>query len=755
MELEKVQRAMTRQLRQWVILLAVSLVVVTPAIGQQHVVTGKVIDASTGDGIPTATVAIVDTRMGTAADGEGNFTIAMPHNNHVLRISAIGFDARVLVIHDHSEPITVVLQPSVIQFDEVVVSTTGSRINDPAASPHNMNGVEALLDRVPGADFLQRANFAWEPVVRGMSGGQVALVIDGMKIVGACVDKMDPTSAYVEVENLEKLELTKGGFDLTQGSQIGGSINLTTQKPTYDQPLYGNAEVGFESASTLRRGRVVVGASHHNTSIRGSYSYKMASDFRPGGSSTIYNSGYRKNNFKFDVSQRLNASHELSASVLGDNAWDVGYPVLLMDATLAKARIYSLTHSWLPAAAGNVQGLETRVYYNTIDHYMDDFEREVLDRPVMRGMNMPMYGYTRTGGAISTLNAGFGKQQLRLTLDTYQTKSFGDMWMFSVFENIPDMYLLNLGDVVVQQGALAADLSTPIGHRINARFNARVDYSPRDVRNEQAIAILAGRWGTDDLSKRYLLGGASASFEYVVNPATRLRLSMANVGRLPTHVENYGHYIYNYVDGYFYSGDPNLKPERSSQVEIGVERWTSRYGFKAAVYTNYVRNYIYGVGDDGLSDTSETLRFRVFSNADAAILTGGELSGVVSVAEGVELAGTASYTYGQNLEVGEPMYLIPPLTGLVSLRVERGRWWGEYEARMAMPQNRVARIAADELGTDGYLVNNIRGSYSPSQKIEIKAGVENIFDVLYHEHLSFGDLPSLGRNIYSAVAVKL
>ena len=481
----------------------------------------------------------------------------------------------------------------------------------------------------------------------------------------------------------------------------------------------------------------------------------MASDFRPGGSSSVYKSGYRKNNYKFDVSQRFGKKHEVAASVLGDNAWDVGYPVLLMDATLAKAKIYSLTHSWLPSMSGMFQGLETRVYYNTVDHYMDDFKREVLDRPVMRGMNMPMYGYTRTGGAISTLNLGLGHRQLRLTLDTYQTKSFGDMWMFSVFENIPDMYLLNLGDVVVQQGALAADFSTPIGNRVNARFNARVDYSPRDVRHEQAIAILEGRWGTDDLSKDYLLGGASASFEYVANQKTRLRLSLANVGRLPTHVENYGHYIYNYVDGYFYSGDPNLKPERSSQVELGVERWTGRYGFKAAVYTNYVTNYIYGTSDDGLSDTSETLRFRVYSNADAAVLAGGELSAVVSIAEGIELAGTTSYTYGQNLEVGEPMYLIPPLTSLLSLRAERGRWWGELEARMAMPQNRVASIAADELGTDGYLVNNVRGSYSPTNQIEIKFGVENIFDLLYHEHLSFGDLPSLGRNMYTAVAVRM
>ncbi|NND69984.1 MAG: TonB-dependent receptor [Rhodothermales bacterium] len=731
------------------------VVAISQQTSAQSALVGHVVDASSGEGVVMASVIIVNTQVGVATDRDGHFSLILPDGKSVLRVSAIGYDSKLVEVDDPSKHLHITLQPSIIQFDEVVVSTVGPRVNDPAASPHNMRGVEDLMDRIPGADFLQRANFAWEPVVRGMSGGQVGLVIDGMKVTGACVDRMDPTSAYVEVENLEKLELTKGGFDLTKASQIGGTINLTTQKPRFDRPFYGDAEFGFESAASLRRGRLVAGAAKGNTSVRGSYSYKMANDFRVGGPGEITNSGYRKNNYKLDLSQRIGSSHEVAASFLGDNAWDVGYPVLLMDATLAQARIYSLTHSWIPKSSAAVQSLETRAYYNTVDHYMDDFERDVLDRPVMRGMNMPMYGYTRTAGSISTLDLGLGTRQLRLTLDAYQTKSFGDMWMFSVFENIPDMYLLNLGDVVVQHGALSADFASPVTSRLNARVNARVDLSPRDVKKEEAIAILEGKWETTDLSNRYLLGSASASFEFALSKTTRTRLSLAHVGRLPTHVENYGHYIYNYVDGYFYSGNPRIKPERSSQVELGLERWTQRFGIRAAAYTNYVRNYIYGVNDEGLVNTSETLRFRVFTNADAAVLAGGELSAVVRLAEGLEVAGTTSYTYGQNLDAGEPMYLIPPLTSLLSVRLDRGRWWGEAEARMALPQNRVARITADELGTDGYLVANLRGSFKPRTGVEVKVGVENLFDTLYHEHLSFGDLPSLGRNIYGALALSL
>ena len=76
--------------------------------------------------------------------------------------------------------------------------------------------------------LLSRANFAQEPVIRGLSGGQIGLVIDGMPVIGACVDKMDPSTSYVEADNLQRLELSKGGFDLTNSF-----ANWWDHKPGY------------------------------------------------------------------------------------------------------------------------------------------------------------------------------------------------------------------------------------------------------------------------------------------------------------------------------------------------------------------------------------------------------------------------------------------------------------------------------------------------------------------------------------------
>ncbi|MCY4160192.1 MAG: TonB-dependent receptor [Bacteroidetes bacterium] len=744
-----------RSIHLW-LLLYTYFVLCPTQLNAQDTVHGQVMDALTKTGIEFASVVVLNTDMGTITGSDGHFQLTLPAGEYSLRVSFIGYTSvehSIFINSNSQDHLTISLLPAVISVDEVVVESIAPRINDPAAHSHHLKATEDLLDRVPGTDFAQRANFAWEPVIRGLSGGQIGLVIDGMKIVGACVDKMDPSSSYVEVENLKKIELTKGGFDLTQSSQIGGTINLVTQKPRYDQPLYADAELNYSSAANLRQGRISGGTSYKNTSFRGSFSYKEADSFSAGRGKLVSGSGFKKNNYKFAVSQRIGQTNEFTASFLGDNAWDVGYPVLLMDAILAKAKIYSLTHTWEPELKF-ISRWETRIYSNSVDHWMGDFGRNVRARIVMRAMNMPMFGKTRTTGGLSTVELVRGRHRLEATLDAYQTKSFGDMWMFSVFDHIPDMYLLNLGDVQVLHGAITLEFTTLLSNDLTARLGVRLDHSPRNVQQQEASAVLQGRWGVSNLDQAYTFTGISFSLTKAIRSKNLLRISLANVRRPPTHVENYGHYVYNYIDGYFYTGNPHLKPERSTQIELGIERWTSSLGLRVNVFGNYIRHYIVGRHDGDLLGNA-ILRFRTYQNASAALLLGGELSAVFDFGNWLEWSTTASYTHGQNLELNEPMYLIPPLTGWSSVRIMNDRWWSEFELRMAMPQNRVARILAEEDGTDGYFAMNLRGGVKLRSGIELKAGINNVFDVYYHKHLSYGNLPSLGRDFYLTLSYSI
>ena len=718
---------------------------------------GRVLDAASGQPVPLATVWAEDVRCGAAADVEGRFTLRLAPGPYTLRVSAVGYEAaRVRVEVPRDEPLDVHLRTSVVPMEEVIVSESAAT-GDLAAPQENLGATEDLLQRVGGVGLIQRANFAWEPAIRGMSGGQVGLVIDGMKVYGACVDKMDPASSYVEPENLEKVEVTKGAFDLTRTSQIGGTVNLVTEKPDFSRPYALMAETGYETVAALRRVRLAGGAARGRFAVRGSVSYRKAGDFAPGGREAVDYSGFEKRNYKASLAARLAEGHRLTASFLGDDAWNVGYPVLLMDATLAQARLYSLAYEGTPDVRP-VEQIEARLYHNRVDHWMDDRHRDVMAREVMRGMYMPMYGNTRTWGGLARLHAAFGENRLGLTLDLHRVGQFGDMWMYSLFPNIPDMYLLNVGDVVATNAAATLAYQRPLTDRLRLRTDVRLDLSWRDARREAMASIFRSRYGLEDLARRYRLLSASATLTYAVGPVTRLRLALARAARLPTNVENYGHYVYNYVDGYFYTGDPGLAPERSRQVEVGLEHTTGRLGLRLAAFYHHLRDYIIGTSDagigSGLGGRTSAYRFRVYANAERAYLTGGEASALVMLGSGWEAATSVSYTHGHNRTLGEPLPMIPPLGGSARLRHEHGTWWAEAESRWAIAQNRVS-LVSDEDATDGFNVVGVRAGWRVTSELELKAGVENVFDAFYHEHLAIGNLPGRGRNAFAALALAL
>ena len=59
-----------------------------------------------------------------------------------------------------------------------------------------------------------------------MATERTVVTIDGMRIFGACTDKMDPVTSYVEVSNLSEATISSGQQGSCHGNTIGGSIDL-------------------------------------------------------------------------------------------------------------------------------------------------------------------------------------------------------------------------------------------------------------------------------------------------------------------------------------------------------------------------------------------------------------------------------------------------------------------------------------------------------------------------------------------------
>ncbi len=707
---------------------------------QEMTIRGLVADAQSGEPLIGVNIVISNSNRGAVTDDSGRFVIPMAGGADRLHFSHVGYADREMAVPGCVDPWMVVRMYAVAipLADEVVIY--GERQN--ACRCEKRSDLNGLMKEVTGVDQIERAHFASEPVIRGMS--TVSTTIDGMKVFGACVDHMDPINAYVETENLKSLEISKGGFDLSHSGVFGGSVNLVTNKPEFGQPIAGEAEIGYESVSRLRRGRAMVNFSHDNWAWRGTMSTKRSGDMTAGNGQRVGSSGFSKDNFKIDVARQA-GDHEFCASLIGDHAWDIGYPAMLMDARKTISYIMSVDDDWKrPVRA--VDRATIRVYFSTIRHWMDDYDRDVSARNVMTGMFMPMYGSTRTFGALTRWYVSSGNHATVYAVDYHHLEAFADMDMISQQPGVSPMYVVNVGDAHVDNLSVVADHTRLWPGRWSLRWGGRVEFSARGLSNRDGRRVLEGAIGRH-IHNRVLAGvNTSATVRKGVTDESSITLKLARNQRMPSHLENFGFYVYNLADGFFYTGNPRLKPETSYQAEIGGELERTTWRSAVALHYTHIENMILGVFQ------SET--FKQYGNVSRARMAGVEWENQWKATSALSIEGGLSLVSGHNVSLDEPLPFVPPLKGRITASYGKDAWSAQAEWVWASSQNRTAHRTTLEDRTPGYHVVHVRASKDIGRHVTCKFGIENVLDRLYHDHMSVNNFPAPGRNAYVAVLVK-
>lgn len=638
--------------------LGLGALTVAPAAAQPaaavagHVMTahGHVMTAH-GHGLVGARVVLVrnagrpdaDTVARDVTAAAGAFRLAVAPGAYALHVRAPGFAPRALAVVAPATGLHVMLEagglaPMASSVHEVVVSVDAT----PGVVPERRTSTEDVLSRLPGVQTAARGGFAWEPQIRGMMLGPVALTLDGVPVAGACIDRMDPASSYVEPENLARIDVRRGGASLDGAMQNAGSLDLVTEDPTWGPPRV-RVETAAEWPTGLRRVGGVAGVSAGRWAMRASGVYRQAARYVPGGgASALDHSGYTKRNARLAVAWRPAPSTVVTAQGLVDDAWNVGYPVLLMDATLAQGRIAMLRLEHRPEASR--PSYDVRLYANRVDHAMDDRHRDVLARPVMRGMYMPMTGTTDAVGLRADVGTSRGPWAVSAMADVHRQRQAGTMWMYSLYPGIADMALRNVGDARALNGAAAVTVTRRLALRprtgrdpdggdasdaglLDVTAQVRLDATRRDVGDAASRALLIARTpGLDTTAVALAAPSVSLRLAYTATDALHLHASLARTARLPTLVEHYGHYVYDYRDGTFYTGRPSLGAEVSTGLDVGATWHGPRGSLDATVFATAFTDHIAGA-DDPTVPGGATYRFRVYDGTGAMRLVGAEVDG--------------------------------------------------------------------------------------------------------------------------------
>ena len=247
--------------------------------------------------------------------------------------------------------------------------------------------------------------------------------------------------------------------------------------------------------------------------------------------------------------------------------------------------------------------------------------------------------------------------------------------------------------------------------------------------------------------------------DFTVSENWTLTAGFGQAQRPPTLIERY-------ADGLFLSlaqtgfsrmiGNPTLRPERNWQIDMGLEGEYEKWRGKANVFHAWVYDYITWQ-DDTVADFMDARLLR-FVNTDLATLTGFELSGEYDLFPRLSAFGKMSYVEGRDQEIDAPLPGIAPLDTTLGLRLhdtDKGRRWGvECAARVVTTQDRLGTIrllgttdTVIEERTPGFTVWNLRGYYNYTKDFTLIAGIANLFDRNYQEHL---DLRLLGPTGFGA-----
>lgn len=701
---------------------------------------GRVSDEN---GTPIPYAHVMTAGRGTSCDASGRFTLRIEPGPCVLTASAMGYAPRSVEVSGSGGSILIEIKltetPLTLQ-DAVVIY--GERDHAYSAA-HKRNSIDDHFREIDGVHTLRRANFASEPVIRGYNADRISIVVDGVSVHSACVDRMDPVSAYVETENLDRMEIDKGGFDLSYGRQIGGTVNLVPEKPSLERPLSVRSSMSYEHASALKRMMTIVQHGGKQWAFRLSASGKRAGDYRAGGGKRISNSGYDKVNVHAGVLVQPSERTTFDVSAIVDGAWNIGYPSMIMDARRTKAALINLNYTERPRAG--MTEWSARLYANRIEHWMDDDDRDVTQRDVMPDMHMPMFGRSATVGARAEAIWLGARRLFKVTLDGHRVGAFADMRMKPIDPDVDDMYLVNLSDIADTRASMTLDWRRHLGTLWEWRVSVRGDMIHRDPSDGDGIRSLRIFYPTEDLS--WTRGSISAGTQWIWqwNTTQRLTFSLSRLSRAPTMIETHGYFLYNAQDGRIYVGNPKLLDEIKTQVEIQWHRTTGRVQSDVALYVNEISNYIIGRPWDD--------EYYTYAGLRNARMIGTEAS--------VDFLWTRTWTSkvsvtamrGTNRDDGEPLPQITPVQGSVSQRWEPVRHRHEVIVRWAAPQRRVSSITQED-HTKGYWTLDWNATLQLSDRVELRTGVENIFDKRYHDHLSFNNLPARGRNIYAGLEVR-
>ena len=608
------------------------------------------------------------------------------------------------------------------------------------------------------------------PIVRGLIGSGILMLVDGMRLNNA-IFRSAPNQyfALVDPYNVERIEVVREASSTLYGSDaMGGVINVITPVPRFATErwqLHGQALGQFSSADTGWVNRVSLQGGKTGVGLSGGFTYQDHNDLRGGGDTGVQRpSGYTV--YAGDGTVFLERGrHDLLLSfqylqqpktprfdelVPGFGQTQPSSAVFFFE---PNDRLFLHARYRLRNPVPLVDRLEFNIAF-----------QEINDDRRTRGFTSMREDRERNGDSLIGLTL-----QLTSQWRDWMTFTYGGEIYLDEVRSSRTGRDINTGATSILQGRFADGSSVNsfglyvqdeirLHPRLTAILGLRFSYFDVDIPQADR-----GEGAEAHLSPSDLTG--SVGLVYHLTPAVNLVTNFGRGFRVPNvfDLSTLGPRAGNR----FSIPNPNLTPEEVFTVDAGVKVKLARFAGEIFGFYSDYRNKIEdnltgecfrdGVGIVSPAQCQPTDRLVVQSqNLNTVTLYGVEVGGRLQMLDNLDAYGTLTYTWAEeefrdNTIV--PADRIPPLNGQLGLFYRPiPRLWVEPFVRFAGRQDRLSdrdrvdpRINPD--GTAGWMTANIRLGWDISENFRGRLAVENIFDQPYREHGSGINAPGINAII--------
>ena len=778
---------------------------------------GTVTDAQ-GEPLAGVNVSAPALERGTATEADGTYRLTrLPAQMLRVRFSFVGYETavrEVAVPRGATAMLDVTLQQATIERQELVVTGTPTA-QDPLTATQQVNAVtpadlqanrtaalgDVIQESVPGAASVQTGPQAGKPVLRGLTGNRVKLLVDaiGQEYYQYGVRHF-PNTALAEAQ---RIEIVRGPASILYGSDaLGGAINVIP-RGLPQEGVGGGAGGQYFANNNERAGTLDL---HGGTAlgeetvfgVRAGLERRVAGDFTTPEAPTFFET--------------------MSGGRFGDPKYTGTIPFTNFDQWTGYAQ------AGLDGAFGNVQVFGD--YWQNRHNFIlptggpddDNPESPPVDG---LGQNIEHANVALKG----TLLAGDFMVKPRLSYQNAVRQSAGAGNTLEVVDEAEenggfdypvdlekDIYTGRLDVLHPAVGALSGTLGAEVRVEdgqskgpvpleptaeifqigayafedvnldpVTLSAGARVDYRSLTSDPPQATAEALGL-SAEDLEKSYTTLSGSVGANYQFAEGFALAANLGTGFRAPSIFELYANGQHGGVAA-FQQGNPALEPERSVSADLGVRARTGRLTGELTGYVNRIQDYIF------LQNTGENLNpdgsgppVYTSGQTDAQI-AGLEASARVRALPWLELGGEAALitSEGDDLEENNEGDRLLPLIPADRLgghvRVEPG---GRGMLSAPFVQARVRHaFSKDAAGTYEPFSQFDRPSSPPpfgtastkaytlfdltagatvafgGASLNMSVGVKNLFDQTYRSFLDTykGYALSPGRNVFVKASV--